>query len=207
MQGLINILLLAFLIINLLLLYISFIPFSYAKSYIDALGPDGSVRFFTNDFYLLLVSRLRLFSLIFFIITVTIWHFRKFIDYHSVGVFNLYQISFDKFINDIHYYIITLYDNNIKELKLLLLICICGLSIRIYYLFTPIRIDEAGIFVYIVSKPLFVCISSYWAPGNHVFYTAMARNFISYFWRWRMGNAHTRIDCRDIYNSSYLFFI
>ena len=48
-----------------------------------------------------------------------------------------------------------------------------GIFLRGFYLFAPIRMDEAGVFVFLASKSLIVCIFSYPFPGHHVFNTIM----------------------------------
>src|SRR5208337_3313224 len=156
-----NITLLFLIIVGLTIFSISFLPFHHAKQYVDSLAPDGRVPFFDHAYYLSLIFRLRFICLLFFCAAFFLWFLRlsiiNLLSHYLTMFFNDYR----SFKADINIYFKSLYIYNKAEIYLLLFIVLWGLSLRLYYLFTPIRIDEAGVFIYLASKPFFVCISSY----------------------------------------------
>jgi hypothetical protein len=88
-----------------------------------------------------------------------------------------YVIENKKGYNDIivfiNNYINQLWLNHKFELMLVGIIFIVGSFLRLHFLFAPIRIDEAGIFIYLASKSLTVNIFSYPFPGHHIFNTIL----------------------------------
>src|SRR5450759_3939875 len=53
----------------------------------------------------------------------------------------------------------------------LVLIFLCGLGLRIYFLFQPLTLDEAGTYIQFASHPLSLGLSYYPVPGNHLLNT------------------------------------
>jgi hypothetical protein len=56
---------------------------------------------------------------------------------------------------------------------LLLLIFLAALALRLVFLWQPIRYDEAFTYLNYASKPLFIGISNYSFPNNHLFHTLL----------------------------------
>src|SRR5678816_637484 len=53
------------------------------------------------------------------------------------------------------------------------LVLFLALAIRLYYLYQPIRYDEATTFLYFAVRPLPAAISDYSFPNNHIFHTLL----------------------------------
>ena len=58
------------------------------------------------------------------------------------------------------------------------LVTVGALLVRLDFLFQPMRYDESGTFIHYASKPLYVGLTSYTAPNNHLFHTLLVH--ISY---------------------------
>jgi hypothetical protein len=158
---------------GILFLALSFLPFKTVKSLVNSLCNEGKVNFFNYVFYSMIIYRLRLLSLLTFIIASLIAIYRGSIENYLLIILSKLKISYHDLKNSIIIYINLLIKNHKIELLSFGFIFIIGIFLRIYYLFTPIRIDEAGVFIFLASKSLIVCIFSYPFPGHHVFYTIM----------------------------------
>lgn len=55
----------------------------------------------------------------------------------------------------------------------LVAIVAAGVLVRIDFLFQPMRYDEAGTYVHYASRPLYVGLTTYTAPNNHLLNTAL----------------------------------
>ena len=53
----------------------------------------------------------------------------------------------------------------------LLVILLLTIGLRLFFLFQPMRYDEANTFIQYASKPLYVRPSDYSLPNNHLFHT------------------------------------
>jgi len=99
----------------------------------------------------------------------------KFRDHLNLQIFSILN-SFSPFLKDIRAY----FNDFLKKeeplhLYTLALIIILASGLRIFYLFQPMRYDEAFTFVYYVSKPFLTGMSDYSYPNNHIFHTLLAR--------------------------------
>lgn len=160
-------------VLGILFFASSFLPFHTVKLFVVSLCNEGRVNFFTNGFYYNIINRLRLLSLLVLIIASLAAVYRNSIErYLSVRLTELKK-SYHDLENDVFIYVNSLVKNNKIELYAFGFIFTVGIFLRGYYLFAPIRIDEAGIFMVLASKSLTVCIFSYPFPGHHVFYTIM----------------------------------
>ncbi|MHB9073739.1 MAG: glycosyltransferase family 39 protein [Desulfobaccales bacterium] len=99
--------------------------------------------------------------------------YRDLIDNYLWEILLELRISYYDFKKSIINYINLLVLDRKTELVSLGFIFIVGIFLKVYFLFAPIRMDEAGIFVLLASKSLTVNIFSYPFPGHHVFYTIM----------------------------------
>ena len=59
------------------------------------------------------------------------------------------------------------------ELAALLIVIVVGIVVRASFLTQPVREDEAGTFILFASKPLFVGMSLYPSPNNHIFQSVL----------------------------------
>ncbi|GAC1324673.1 MAG: hypothetical protein NVSMB2_22910 [Chloroflexota bacterium] len=63
----------------------------------------------------------------------------------------------------------------------LLSITLIGLGLRLQYLFQPIRYDEAFTLINFAAVPLWVGLSSYYAPNNHLLHTLLVHLAVGAF--------------------------
>lgn len=63
----------------------------------------------------------------------------------------------------------------------LLAIIATGISVRLAFLDVPMRYDEAATYNAYVSKPLYIGLSNYSAPNNHLFHTFLAKVSVETF--------------------------
>jgi Dolichyl-phosphate-mannose-protein mannosyltransferase len=56
-----------------------------------------------------------------------------------------------------------------------------ALAVRIVFLFQPMRYDESDTFVHYASRPLYIGISAYTAPNNHILHTILVHASIAVF--------------------------
>jgi len=152
---------------------VSFIPFSITRSLVESLCKGVRVEFFNNIFYSKLIYRLRLLSLLTILIAALMKYYAIPIDNYLSNIIFYQKLSYHNLKNTIVNNIKNLIYNHKIELLSFCLIFIIGIFLRIYYLFAPIRIDEAGVFMLLGSKSLIVSLFSYPFPGHHVFYTIM----------------------------------
>ena len=61
-----------------------------------------------------------------------------------------------------------------KEIRYLTVILLVAFVLRLYYLFQPMRYDEAFGFILFFSQPLSFSLSHYVAPNNHLLYNIFA---------------------------------
>jgi len=59
------------------------------------------------------------------------------------------------------------------DLVALVLIAAGAVAVRLDFLCQPMRYDEAGTYVHYASEPLYIGLSSYTAPNNHLFHTLL----------------------------------
>lgn len=168
-----KVLLIILFVLGVLFFALSFLPFNTVESFVVSLCNEGRVNFFNKVFYYNIIYRLRLLSLLLLLTASLTTVYRISIErYLSVRLIELKK-SYHDLKNDVFIYINSLVKNHKVELYSFGFIFLVGIFLRGYYLFTPIRIDEAGIFMLLASKSLIVCIFSYPFPGHHVFYTIM----------------------------------
>ena len=172
MRILYNILLILVFIAGLTFLCLSFIPFPMVKSFVDSLSFGGRVSFFTPEYFSTIVNRLRLSSFLIFMLFVLLVIFRGFLE-KSLSFLSSFGEYYYDFKNDAINNLTSLIEYNKYDLLSFCLIFLAGVGLRIYYLSTPVRFDEAGLFLLLSSKPLFVSLVSYPTTGHHVFYTIM----------------------------------
>jgi hypothetical protein len=60
-----------------------------------------------------------------------------------------------------------------RDAVALALVCAGAIGVRLDFLFQPMRYDEAGTYVHYASEPLYIGLSSYTAPNNHLLHTLL----------------------------------
>jgi hypothetical protein len=168
-----HILIIMLFFIGILFFTLSFLPFKTVSSFVESLCNEGRVNFINDNFYCALIYRLRLLSLFVLMIVMAIVIYRVSIERYLLTVLKEIINSYQDLKNYSLFNIDLLVKNHKIELLSFGFILMVGIFLRIYYLFAAIRIDEAGVFIFIASKSLIACIFSYPFPGDHVFYTIM----------------------------------
>jgi hypothetical protein len=200
---LINLLLL---IAALFLLIISFIPYELIKPMVDSLNYTGTVRFFDKFYFEQMVLRIRILSL-FLVFSTLILISNK--AYFAPAISNyLLSLRYSASINKCTLFSFIEYFIEDKfHLFAFVLILTVGIIVRIFFLWQPIRGDEAGTFLYYASKPFYIGISSYYTPNNHIFHTLLVHASTQFFgnsvWSIRLPALIAGILLIPI---SYLFF-
>ena len=156
---------------------VSYISFEWAKAYLDALAVDGNADKFTRAVFAKAVGRLQFASMGFFAISVLLLLLKKSIQqnlqHHLTG------ISFQDLYRTIRCHILTVWTETPRQHQILLLVLFTiGIVTRLSFLFQPMRHDEAFTFTNYASKPLFLALSNYSFPNNHLFHTFLVH--ISY---------------------------
>jgi len=157
-----------FLLSGLILFGVSYLlPAESLKVKADLLAPDGYSEFFTiarlEQFYI----RLRFLSMGLVIMAGLLYIGKRPIQQFIPEVLGVSFSSIRKFIQHLK-------DLARKEDKIHLyaffMILILGIAIRLFFIFEPIRYDEA-VTTYYASRPLFIGLSFYSTPNNHLFHT------------------------------------
>jgi len=156
------------------------IPYEWVKLQMDVLSVDGDAERFTPSVYAQITTKLYLlglitlcFSILTFLYKTTITHFLK--NGLSVWTMELRTFCHDaiQYIRSIHH------DTDRAHIIALYAFIIGGIVFRLFFLFQPIRHDEAFTFTNYASKPLILGLSNYSFPNNHLFHTLCVH--ISYF--------------------------
>jgi len=161
-------------IIGIILLTFSFLPFELIKTKIDVFAKDKAADTFT----LIIFLRLRYIGIIItitgLILAASIKRIQKFISnlfnsfisfFEEVG--QVFLKGFEKKENKVHFYTI-------------MALMVIGISIRLYFIGQPIRYDEAVTVIDYVRKPIFLGISDYHFTNNHIFHSFLSH--IAYSW-------------------------
>lgn len=157
-------------IISLILFCISYLPFEIVKSKLNTFAPDGSAESFIPEYFDKIKIRLQFTGIVMLIASglfyTNIRRIQKYISNIPTSFFSLLRevaLSFNKAVKNedkIHLYT-------------LFLILLLTIVVRSIYLFQPMRYDEAFTFTNYASKPLFLGLSNYSFPNNHLFHTLL----------------------------------
>ena len=150
------------------LMGISWIPFGSAKSFIDAIAPDGRSEQFTSILYQGITTRAWGIGCAFLVAACVLCAGRK------------TACAYVRFIMDESLFELRVFVRNMFEalrgeekthLSALLVILLSALAVRLWFLFEPMRYDEAFTFLQFASKPLYRGLSDYSYPNNHPLHT------------------------------------
>lgn len=160
-----------FCLAGILLIWYSIAQFQSVKQAVDFLARDGSLEFFTLDKYQHTQSFANTAGIIFLLSSV-LWIIfqtktRRFIDLVLDALRNYSLLA------DIREIISTLriHQDEYNFAVILILSTIGAFIIRWFYLFRPMRYDEAYTVVAFAIRPLWNAIADYHLPNNHVFHT------------------------------------
>ncbi|MBL4654212.1 MAG: glycosyltransferase family 39 protein [Bacteroidia bacterium] len=160
------------------LLFGSFISFVEIKSYLDNLSYDGNVESFTPVMWQEIQFKTRWVSIGFILAAIAFFLFRK-----NVIIWNEWLINELKLCYAVNRQNLLAFfrKENVFHVCLLMGIILSGVYIRLYYLASPIKYDEAFTYLYYASQPLLTIISNYSYPNNHIFHTILAHFSTSIF--------------------------
>ena len=105
---------------------------------------------------------------------VVVMNWEGFLTYFGNTILEYYTRVFDElleFIKKVAKKRLKIFSGNKVHLTTLFLITLIAILIRVNFLFQPIRYDEAVTFMNFASKPLYIGLSSYPVPNNHLFHT------------------------------------
>lgn len=148
------------------------LPYDWVKYQLDAQSVDGDAKRFTQATYERVVNRLYWLSAISFVLGILAGVFRKAVGHTAVRwtektladgkllwqdcIQGIQKINQPK--APLHFAILSI-------------ILVLAIGIRLYFLFQPVRHDEAFTFTNYASKPLMLVLSNYSFPNNHLFHT------------------------------------
>jgi len=188
---------------------VSFIPYDTDKTKVDSFATDQNAAPFTAAFFRQIIFKLRLAGSVISLTGVLGLIFRRTLQQHLNQLFyadaELRRTLARQMIR-------TLVKENKLHLAVLLFIILLAVTLRIHFLFQPIRNDEAYTFITYSSKPFYMILTTYCNVNNHIFHTLLVR--ISYLlfgsdpWALRMPALLAGIltaplvylACRTIYN-------
>jgi hypothetical protein len=171
-RALVFLVILAFLAATVVLLSISFLPYSYLKPQLAALSPHGNATSFTPDMHSRIVISLRLFSLLPLFLAALVFLFRRRVPIHAFSLLRSFAALFSSLSTAL---IETIKKESRVHLWALAAIFVTACAIRVSFLFQPMRYDEAYTFTHYASTPFYLALSNYSAPNNHLFHTFLVR--------------------------------
>lgn len=166
-------------ILALLCIFFSIIPYSQYKSFADSLASDGNMERLTNQF--ISVFRIVMIILAGFFLLLTIWHL--FSETGRKSFFQSLAILPSRCIHDIKPFF---YDFSLAikqsgyKFWLFLIIFLAGCIIRFLRLSSPLMHDEAYSMAIWGRSDLLFAISDYHLPNNHVFHSVLV-NLVYHF--------------------------
>ena len=150
------------------LLAASFLPYATLKPRMDALAADGRADLFTPDFHAALILRARGLALCFLAAGLGLGLSRRWLERQTPVA----RLAVKLFVKDACSSVASaLASDSRVHLSALGVLLALTVAVRIAFLFEPIRYDEAFTFTNYASKPLYVGLSTYTYPNNHLFHT------------------------------------
>lgn len=158
-------------VLGITLLRISYLPFGSIKAKIDTFSSSGNASLFTEAIFKQIVIKLRFVGFTFLIMSGLLYITRQHIQKYILNILT----SCILFLREIKQQFIDALKNEDKiHLYTLFVIFILAIAVRIFFIFQPMRYDEAATFNHYASKPLYYGLSSYTFPNNHIFHTFWA---------------------------------
>lgn len=162
----------ALLLTSICLFGMSHMSFDWVKPRIDLLSTDGDAEKFTHEIFLSIVARLQISAGIMFFLSVIIFIFRHIFIDTLRKTFHAFWDDLGIFIKDLGVQLKLLVNGQDRyHLFALATFILLGLGLRLAFLTQPMRHDEAFTFTNYASKPLWVALSNYSFPNNHLFHT------------------------------------
>ena len=157
-------------------LYLSYLPFEFVKAKIDSLAPDGRADPFHAAFFKQIVVRLRISGITLFLAGGLCYLMRRRMQQQLCDLLPSLFTSSLSLRRELTYAVIERIKKEDKiHLSVFCLILLFGISMRLLFLFQPMRYDEAVTFIYYASRPFYIALSNYYSPNNHIFHTLLVR--------------------------------
>ncbi|NQT67089.1 MAG: DUF4214 domain-containing protein [Actinobacteria bacterium] len=161
------------LIIGIVLISFSYIPFETARDMLGKLAKDGIFAAFNKT----MLIRARLLGFVWFIIGTTFLFVGKKVRNYFYQLFISFRLTFSRLKSAF----ISFIQKDKIDLIFLLLIIALSIIIRLFYINQPMRHDEAITFLSFVKKPLIKSLSDYSSSNNHLFHTFLSHIFYVIF--------------------------
>jgi len=157
-------------ICGLALLGFTYLPFEVVRAKLDAIAADGSADIFTQELFEKLVIRFRFFGAAIFLCSGLLFIARRLLQVHISNTFE----SFLHFAKDLkQHFRETIRREEKAHFFALLILMLAAIAVRLLFLCQPMRYDESWTFTVFASRPLFVALSNYSEPNNHLFHTLL----------------------------------
>ncbi len=150
------------------LLWTSNLPFESVKVKIDSYALYGKTDKFTVALFEQIVTKLRFIAIVMFLASGLLYLSRRQLQQYTSNMLT----SLSSFIRELSQH----FNEAVKKedkihLFSLFIILLVAISIRLFFLFQPISNDEAVTFFGYAVMPLYIGLSNYSAPNNHLFHT------------------------------------
>jgi uncharacterized membrane protein len=156
---------------GLALFVIPYLPYESVKAKIDSFAPDGNANFFTVERF----KQIRIIGIAIFFAVGLLYIGRK----QALRYFSSTLTSLFSFLREvIQYFKEAVRKEDKIHLYALFLIMLIAIAVRLFFLSQPMRIDESATFVKFAIKPLYIGLTHYPYPNNHIFHTFLVH--ISY---------------------------
>jgi len=152
------------------LLGISFLPFEEVQSSIDALAPDGKSAQFNLALFEQIATRARFIGIILIVFSGVLCYFSNHVWKYLLDLLHASAHCLKGLTRQLRDALRT---EDKMHLYALFIILITAIVVRLFFLFQPIRYDEAFTFMNFASKPLYRGLSDYSYPNNHLFHTLL----------------------------------
>lgn len=149
----------------------NFFDFFWIKSKLDALATDGEVESFTILRFKTIQQSVLILTICLAILTsFLIFRRKKLIEKLAITTtdFAAYFSLKSKYLKQ------TFFIADKKSITVLFLIFLSGITLRLNHLMQPINYDEAFSFIYFINRPLYIALSDYSYPNNHLFHTFLS---------------------------------
>ncbi len=152
--------------------FINTLPFEFFKARIDLWAAGNSVMIFDELFFIQVMGRLRVLSFAVLVAAVFLALTVKQVAYFATKLLRSFHSLPAKAAPRLR----KIFGREEKvTLAILGVFITAGAAVRIFFLFQPMRMDEASTFLYSAARPLIVGLSYYVTPNNHLFHTLLLR--------------------------------
>lgn len=154
------------------LLGVSLISFDWIKPKIDLLANDGDAEKFTYTVFTTIALRLKFAAIFSLLLSGILFFMRHRLSQKISQIIPLFWNDLRQLARDFGLQVQSLlkYENR-THVYFLIIFMLVGVGLRSFFLFQPMRHDEAFTFTNYASKPIWIALSNYSFPNNHLFHT------------------------------------